>query len=1231
MRPAGDRVPLGEAASSQPLCVGKYRLGRRVGSGGQGTVYEAYDPEGGRVALKLLHATEAEGSEAAQRLIKEVEATQRVAVACTARLIEAVVHGPRPHVVSEFIDGPTLRAAVDEHGPFRGEDLHRLALAVAVALCGIHDAQVVHRDLKPDNVLLGCSGPVVIDFGVARLLDLTATQPAGLAGTPAYTAPEVFDGKPAGPSADVFAWGATVLFAATGRDPFGGEHLGHTVSLVRGGRHDRSMLSEPLGSLVGAALDEDPVNRPSAMGLLYGLTSRPGGPCGQDGEVAVTEGTRQARLLRPPVGSSGPLLPLGDIAEHVFAGLSTAEQDSAREVFLRMVVPADDRTGVSDTVRTVALEELSDADSPGRAASVRGVLTAFTAAGLLTCGDGEASGVAVRNSALVVAWPRLRSWISDDREGLRIHRRLGEGARSWQGHGRKDDALVQGTELERTVEWSTTAPAHMRLSPLEQAYLATAQRVGRRRRAQRRRLTVTVLVLAFLAVVSATVAWNINTLSEERRTRLQREQIESAARRAASRAEALRRWDPLTARLLNVAAWQIAHLEETRSGLLAAATQPERDERVVPAGTAMLSDDTTTIAHARDGARIIVSDLATGRVKGTLSLRAKGFDSVFSRAVMNQDGSVIALPSEAGVRLWRPSSRSFGKEAYGTSESDPVEVSGDGGTVATSEGGELHVWDTTKDRRTIRVRVRSVGPSFVALSPDGRRLAVVRHDALELWDTRSGRRIGQPLLHTDGVDLLKFSPDSRLLGVAGGVADTVDSSRDWALGLWNARTGAAKEAAFSYTAHDVRGVRDIKFAFSPDSQFLAIAERETIWIKDIAREATAGRYELPVVDTPPSISFGRNSRLLHYVASTLADREHSAVRTIGWQSQATQYGTGPPRNATFSGDGSRLAVSRQSGRGTSRSFVELHDTVGGRVVGKPFTAAKGAKVSGISLSRDGRTLAVTGKGAVTVWDTERHRVRAVLHPGIGESNSSYYYESPVGVVLSADGRHVATHGPNSLRLWAVSNGLVTRSVPKVTGLPIAFAPDGATVITDEGEIVDTRTDIIRRPFHGSSTRRVAVSGNGHILAADEGDERVRLWDLARRRSIGVVASNWVSHGLLFGEPPVEMALSADGRTLVTAPQSGDPVELWDTSTLRKMGDPLLLRDQPSRLAFSARTGQLLTTSDGGSDDGKTPLLESYALAPQAIVKAVCTEASRTLSRQEWQTHIPNLPYRNICP
>lgn len=1219
-----------EAASSPPSFVGRYRLGRRVGSGGQGTVYEAYDLEGARFALKLLHSTGAEDSEAARRLAKEVAAARRVSVACTARLVEAVVDGPRPYVVSEFIDGPTLRAAVREHGPFRGEDLHRLALAVVVALCGIHDAQVVHRDLKPDNVLLGGSGPVVIDFGVARLLELTATQPAGLAGTPAYTAPEVFDGRPAGPGADVFAWGATVLFAATGRDPFGGEHLGHTVSLVRGGRYDRSMLGEPLDSLVEAALHEDPARRPGAMGLLYALTST---PCpeqlvGRDGEPAVAEGTRQARLLRPPAGSGGPPPPLGDIAEHVFAGLSAAEQDCARDVFLRTVVAGDDSSGMRDTVRSVALEEWSDADAPGRAASVRGVLTAFTAAGLLTCDDGEGSepsAVGVRSSALVVAWPRLRSWIAEDREGLRIHRRLGEGARSWQAHGRADDALVQGVELDRMLEWSTTAPAHLRLSFVEQAYLATAQRVGRRRRVQRRRLTLTALVLAFLAVVSATVAWNLNTLSEERRTRLKQEQTESAARRAASRAEALRHWDPLTARLLNVAAWRIAHLEETRAGLLAAATQPEHDERVLPAGPSMWSDDASTIVHAQGGARIIVEDFTTGQVRGTLSPGTKGFDSLFAGTVVNANGSVIALPGTAGARLWRPPSRSPGEKTYGTSGSVPLRVSGDGGILVTGEDGEVHVWDTAKSRRTVRVRVPHTYPSSVALSRDGRRLAVFRRDVVELWDTRTGRRVGQPLLRADDVDLLEFSPDSRLLGTA------VSGSAEGTVRLWNARTGAAKDAAFSYTPHVVRGVRDVKFAFSPNGRFLAIAERDAIWVKDIEGQATVGKYELPVVDRPPSISFGADSYTLHYFASMPADREHWAVRTVAWRSQATRYGTGPAHDATFSGDGSRLAVSRTAGHGRPRPFVELHDTAAGRVVGKPFTPAGSPEISGISLSRDGRTLAVTGEGTVTVWDTGRHRVLAELHPGTRKDTGAYYYTSPVGVVLAPDGRHVATHGPHSLRMWAVSDGRVSSSVPKVTGLPIAFAPDNATVITNNGEIVDTRTGTVRRPFDSASTRRAAVSADGRVLAADEGDERVRLWDLARNRSIGVIAPNWVSHGMLFGEPPAEMALSADGRTLVVASPDGGPVQLWDTSSLRRIGDPILPDGLPSALAFNARTGHLLTVPDGSDDDTKSPLLESYAFASKAIVEAVCAQASRTLSRQEWQTHIPNVPYRNICP
>ncbi|GGW73751.1 hypothetical protein GCM10010381_68100 [Streptomyces xantholiticus] len=1209
-----------------------------MGTGGQGTVYEAYDPEGSRVALKLLHATGAEDSEVARRLSNEVAAARRVSTACTARLIEAVVDGPLPHVVSEFIDGPNVREAVREHGSYRGDDLHRLALAIAVALCGIHDAQVVHRDLKPDNVLLGCSGPVVIDFGVARLMDLTATQPAGIAGTPAYTAPEVFDGRPAGPAADVFAWGAVVLFAATGRDPFGGEHLGQIASRVRGGRHDRSMLSEPLRSLVGSALDEDPARRPGAMGLLYALTSRPGQPSGQDGEWAVAEGTRQARLLRPPPGLPGPLLPLGDVAEHAFTGLSAAEQDAAREVFLRMVVPGDDPAGARDTVRSVALEELSDDDAPGRAASVRGALTAFTAAGLLTGADGEVSTVGARSSALVVAWPRLRSWIADDREGLRIHRRLGEGARYWQAHARKDDALAQGTELDRTVEWSTTAPAHLRLSSLEQAYLATAQRVRRRRRAQRRRLTATALVLAFLAVVSATVAWNLNALSEERRTRLERERTESAARRAASRADALRRFDPMTAMLLNVAAWRIAPLDEARSGLLAAATQQERDELLVSSAAGLMwSHDGGTIADVEVGrARITVRDAATGRSRGTLSFTGGRLET--ASPVMSADGSVLAVPTASGVRLWRPPSPSFAKRTYGTPASHPVAVTSDSGTLVVQEGDELHVWDTATGRRTATVPVTGQAPGM-ALSPDGSRLAVcVWREAVKLWDARTGRRVAQPLLRGAIVEdcRMGFSPDSRVLATAvevtqdeRGVANGTGNIR-----LWDARTGAAgPPIALSYhTDLSPRAAGRASFAFSPDSRLLGIAERSTITVHHIAGDATVAQYALPKVDSVPVLNFGPDSRTLRYLTRGPLTSGQMVIRTVAWRPPAEQYGGGPHRGAVFSGDGTRLAVIRETGNSRPHPFVELRDTANGRVVGKPFPTNKGTLPSGVSLSRDGRTLIVAGEGTATVWDTERHRIVAELRPVDIGSNRNGWHAVTSGVVLAPDGKRVATHERESLLLWTVSDGRVSRSIPKVHGVPLAFTPEGVIVVTNAGEIVDTRTGAVRKPF-GETIERAAVSNNGRVLAAAEAGGTVYLWDLERGRSIGAVTPDpEVPLGRHGPAAPREIALSADGRTLVTASVQGGPAELWDTSTLRRTGDAILQSTRVSGLAFAARTGRLMTASDSGiTGDDSTPLLESYAFAPEAIATAVCAEAGRSLSPQEWDTHIPNVRYRKICP
>ncbi|MEV4898246.1 serine/threonine-protein kinase, partial [Nonomuraea sp. NPDC055795] len=253
--------------NGEPLRLGDYWLAGRLGAGGQGVVYEAYDEAANRVAVKVLHAYLSGDSALRRRFLREVRAAQRVASFCTARIIDHDLTGERPYLVTEFVAGPSLRRAA----PFTGDALHRLALGVATALAAIHHAGVVHRDLKPENVLLGPDGPRVIDFGIARAAGLSMTSTGELTGTPMYMAPEVFSGGRAEPAADVFAWGALVYFAATGRDAFTAPTTVAVINRLLNDEPDLAPVPAPLRPHVAAALAKDPELRPSAHDLLTAL------------------------------------------------------------------------------------------------------------------------------------------------------------------------------------------------------------------------------------------------------------------------------------------------------------------------------------------------------------------------------------------------------------------------------------------------------------------------------------------------------------------------------------------------------------------------------------------------------------------------------------------------------------------------------------------------------------------------------------------------------------------------------------------------------------------------------------------------------------------------------------------------------------------------------------------------------------------------------------------------
>ena len=258
-----------------PSHVDGYRIDGRLGEGGQGVVFLATGPSGERVAVKRLRPGLADEGTARVRMVKEVNAARQVAPFCTARVIAAKLDGPHPHVISEYIAGPSLQRRVQDDGTFAGAELFRLAVGTATALAAIHQAGVVHRDLKPANVMLADDGPRVIDFGIARDLTTETTVTSRVFGTPAYMAPEQVSGERASTATDVFAWGSTMVYAATGRAPFDAPHMVAVVHRITSVEADLTGVPPALAAVVRRCLAKSPGDRPSAQQIVQLLLGHP--------------------------------------------------------------------------------------------------------------------------------------------------------------------------------------------------------------------------------------------------------------------------------------------------------------------------------------------------------------------------------------------------------------------------------------------------------------------------------------------------------------------------------------------------------------------------------------------------------------------------------------------------------------------------------------------------------------------------------------------------------------------------------------------------------------------------------------------------------------------------------------------------------------------------------------------------------------------------------------------
>ncbi|MEV7805847.1 serine/threonine-protein kinase [Microbispora sp. NPDC088329] len=253
--------------------VGPYALMERLGRGGMGEVYLAVGRRGDRVAVKMLRDPIENDADARLRLEREVRALRRVENPYVAQVLDADLSGDRPYLVMEYVEGENLLDAVRRGGPLPEHRLIALAHGLAAALAIIHAGGIVHRDVKPANVLLGADGPVLIDFGIAQVLDATrVTMTGAFLGTPGYCAPEVFSDETVGEPADVHGWAATVAFAATGRPTFGRGTAESQMYAVLNGKADLVGVPAALLPLVRAALHRDPARRPTAAVLADRLS-----------------------------------------------------------------------------------------------------------------------------------------------------------------------------------------------------------------------------------------------------------------------------------------------------------------------------------------------------------------------------------------------------------------------------------------------------------------------------------------------------------------------------------------------------------------------------------------------------------------------------------------------------------------------------------------------------------------------------------------------------------------------------------------------------------------------------------------------------------------------------------------------------------------------------------------------------------------------------------------------
>ncbi|WP_406488118.1 helix-turn-helix domain-containing protein [Streptomyces phaeochromogenes] len=841
-------------------------------------------------------------------------------------------------------------------------------------------------------------------------------------------------------------------------------------------------------------------------------------------------------------------------AEKVYGRFTGDQAAAARRVLLRLVAPGD---GAPDTRRPAERAELP---GTGRDDTAE-VVEALAGSRLLTL-DGDT--VEIAHEALITAWPRLRGWIEEDRERLRVHRNLTEAAHAWQELGREEGALSRGSRLAAAQEHFGGAQRED-LNDLEHAFL-DASRDHEQKGRRRYRLVLTAVTAALcLALVAAGLAvgqWQSAVTAQHL----------AQSRQLAAQSGALLDSEPDLASLLAVHAYRTSPTREATAALFAAAALPLRKRLTggtEPVDSIALSPDGHTVAaNSRDG-KVRIWSLPGGRLRHTIAGYDSGEVAAFSpdgrtlavatvrgadgmiglldpvtgkelRALSVPDGSVrgmafspdgrtVAAASPAAVRVWDVATGRTQRSFTSQFDAQAVAFGPDGRTVAAVSNGRVRAWDVATGRTRTAHDSQGEGEAAV-FSPDGRTYADVRTDgSVQLRETATGivrRTIRDGPI---GWNKVVFAPDGRTLAIPVR-GDTVR--------LWNTASGTAQATVAA--GHHGRGA--MKVALSADGRTLITGNLDpTVRVHrlgaDLPQTTLQGRASTSVDDMAFS-SDGRTVATVHQGppgrgavrlwdvrtgdhAATLALDTGLALR--GKQLPFPVWRLGA---VGFSPTGRALAVRAIKNGGV----IEVRDVATGRLL-----KSRALGSSRAALSPDGTRLAIAGgKGSVRIWHLSTGALHTV-HTGHGRSVRTLEF--------SPDGRTLAVAGigtsDEQVTLLDSATGRTQRSIrPNGGPLSLAFSPDGHTLATASGsnglaKTWDARTGRLQDSFRvGSEVASLAFSSSGRTLATSS-VRGVQLWDLATRQTRVTLPIR----------SPAAVAFSPDGQTLATS--TGSSVGLWN--------------------------------------------------------------------------------------